>query len=55
MKNPGKDGSLGIKWHQDWAFFPHTNDSLVTVGIAVDDSTKENGMYALVFEGKNGK
>ncbi|KAL9989598.1 hypothetical protein ACROYT_G004164 [Oculina patagonica] len=43
MKMPGKDGSLGIKWHQDWAFFPHTNDSLVTVGIAVDDSTKENG------------
>lgn len=43
MKYPGEDGSMGIKWHQDWAFLPHTNDSIVTVGLAVDDSTKENG------------
>ena len=43
MKFPGEDGSSGIKWHQDWAFLPHTNDSIVTVGLAVDDSTKENG------------
>ena len=43
MKYPGEDGSKGIKWHQDWAFLPHTNDSIVTVGLAVDDSTKENG------------
>ena len=43
MKYPGEDGSLGIKWHQDWAFLPHTNDSIVTVGLAVDNSTKENG------------
>ena len=43
MKYPGEDGSKGIKWHQDWAFLPHTNDSIVTVGLAVDDSTEENG------------
>ena len=43
MKLPGEDGSAGIKWHQDWAFLPHTNDSIVTVGLAVDDSTVENG------------
>ena len=44
MKYPGEDGSMGIKWHQDWAFLPHTNDSIVTVGLAVDDSNKENGV-----------
>lgn len=42
MKPPQSSSSL-IRWHQDWAFFPYTNDSLVTVCIAVDDSTKENG------------
>ncbi|CAH3198079.1 unnamed protein product [Porites evermanni] len=48
MKFPGEDGSSGIKWHQDWAFLPHTNDSIVTVGLAVDDSTKENGCLQVV-------
>jgi len=48
MKYPGEDGSSGIKWHQDWAFLPHTNDSIVTVGLAVDDSTKENGCLQVV-------
>ena len=51
MKNPGEDGSKGIKWHQDWAFLPHTNDSIVTVGLAIDDSTEENGnsfIYSVV-------
>ncbi len=32
-----------VEWHQDWAFYPHTNDDLLAVGIALDDSTAENG------------
>ncbi|MDB6169485.1 MAG: Phytanoyl-CoA dioxygenase [Verrucomicrobia bacterium] len=32
-----------VEWHQDWAFYPHTNDDLLAVGIAMDDSTLENG------------
>ncbi len=32
-----------VEWHQDWAFYPHTNDDLLAVGIAIDDSTLENG------------
>lgn len=42
LKPPESSTSV-IRWHQDWAFFPYTNDSLVTVCIAIDDSTKENG------------
>ena len=42
MKPPQSESSV-VTWHQDWAFFPHTNDSLVTVCIAIDDSTRENG------------
>ena len=26
-----------IEWHQDWAFYPHTNDDLAAVGIMIDD------------------
>lgn len=32
-----------VEWHQDWAFYPHTNDDLLAVGIALDDSSLENG------------
>ncbi len=39
------EGGLAIPWHQDWAFFPHTNDSVLTASVLIDDSTKENGNY----------
>ena len=26
-----------VEWHQDWAFYPHTNDDLAAVGIMMDD------------------
>ena len=40
-----KSGGFGspVEWHQDWAFYPHTNDDLLAVGIALDDMTTENG------------
>ena len=32
-----------VEWHQDWAFYPHTNDDLAAVGIMLDDLTEANG------------
>ena len=32
-----------VEWHQDWAFYPHTNDDVLAVGILIDDMTPENG------------
>ena len=32
-----------VEWHQDLAYFPHTNDDLVTTLIYLDDATEENG------------
>jgi ectoine hydroxylase-related dioxygenase (phytanoyl-CoA dioxygenase family) len=32
-----------VEWHQDWAFYPHTNDDLAAVGVMMDDCTLENG------------
>lgn len=37
-----------VEWHQDWAFYPHTNDDLLAVGVMLDDTTVANGaMYIL--------
>ena len=33
----------GIKWHQDYAFYPHTNFDLVACGIHLDDEDKGSG------------
>lgn len=32
-----------VEWHQDWAFYPHTNDDLLAIGIMLDDVDAENG------------
>ena len=37
FKLPNKKKGSEIGWHQDWAFYPHTNDDLITVGIYLDD------------------
>ena len=41
MKSAG-DGSA-VEWHQDWAFYPHTNDDLLAVGVMLDDVDESNG------------
>ena len=32
-----------VEWHQDWAFYPHTNQSVLAVGILLDDMDADNG------------
>lgn len=32
-----------VEWHQDWAFYPHTNDDILAVGIMLDPMTEDNG------------
>ena len=39
-----------VEWHQDWAFYPHTNDDVLAVGILLDDTGPDNGPL-LVFPG----
>ena len=41
MKAPG--GGAQVEWHTDWAFYPHTNDDILEVGIPLDDMEIENG------------
>lgn len=39
-----------IEWHQDFAFYPHTNDDVLAVGVLIDDMVAENGPL-MVFPG----
>lgn len=32
-----------VEWHQDWAFYPHTNDDVLATGIYLDDCDLGNG------------
>ncbi|UYN97407.1 MAG: phytanoyl-CoA dioxygenase family protein [Enhydrobacter sp.] len=32
-----------VEWHQDWAFYPHTNDDVLATGIYLDDCDLDNG------------
>jgi phytanoyl-CoA hydroxylase len=37
-----------VEWHQDWAFYPHTNDDLAAVGVMLDDIDGDNGPMQVV-------
>ncbi len=47
LKLPGGAGDA-IEWHQDWGFYPHTNDDIAAVGILLDDMTRDNGPLLVV-------
>ena len=46
MKSP--EFGSPVEWHQDWAFYPHTNDDLLAVGVAMDDMSLENGCLMVI-------
>lgn len=46
LKSPGYGSP--VEWHQDWAFYPHTNDDVLAIGVMLDDTTVANGaMYVI--------
>ena len=46
MKSAGFGAA--VEWHQDWAFYPHTNDDLAAVGVMMDDMELENGPLLVI-------
>lgn len=40
-----KEAHVGdpVEWHQDWAFYPHTNEDVLAIGVMLDDCEIENG------------
>ena len=45
-----KGGHVGapVEVHQDAAFYPHSNDDVLAVGLLLDDATAENGAMAVL-------
>jgi len=41
-----------VQWHQDFAFYPHTNDDVLAIGVVFDDIGMENGPLQ-VFPGSH--
>jgi ectoine hydroxylase-related dioxygenase (phytanoyl-CoA dioxygenase family) len=37
-----------VEWHQDWAFYPHTNDDILAIGVMLDDMDLANGPLMVV-------
>ncbi len=46
MKSAGYGAA--VEWHQDWAFYPHTNDDLLAVGVILDDIDHTNGPLQVI-------
>jgi ectoine hydroxylase-related dioxygenase (phytanoyl-CoA dioxygenase family) len=45
-KPPG--GGSSVEWHQDLAFYPLTNDSVLAVGLMLEDVTLDNGPLQVI-------
>lgn len=50
MKSAGYGAA--VEWHQDYAFYPHTNDDILAVGICIDEMAEENGPL-MVYPGSH--
>jgi ectoine hydroxylase-related dioxygenase (phytanoyl-CoA dioxygenase family) len=45
-KAPG--GGRAVEWHQDWAFYPATNDSLLAFGLMLENVDEDNGPLMVI-------
>jgi len=37
-----------VEWHQDWAYYPHTNQDVLALGVMLDDFVEDNGPMMVV-------
>ena len=51
-KAPG--GGAAVEWHQDWAFYPHTNDNVLALGLMLNDVDIDNGPLMIIPESHKG-
>lgn len=43
LNTKAPDGGMAVEWHQDWAFYPHTNDDLLAIGVMLEDVNDDSG------------
>ena len=46
------ENGAAIEWHQDYAFYPHTNDDILAIGVIIDDMESGNGPL-MVYPGSH--
>lgn len=46
------ENGAAIEWHQDYAFYPHTNDDILAIGVIIDDMESKNGPL-MVYPGSH--
>ena len=51
-KAPG--GGAAVEWHQDWAFYPHTNDNVLALGLMLNDVDIDNGPLMVIHKSHKG-
>ena len=54
LNTKASSGGSAVEWHQDWAFYPHTNDGLLACGLFLDDVTDQNGPLQVIPGSHNG-
>jgi len=47
-------GGEAVEWHQDWAFYPHSNDDILELGVLLEDCDEENGPLLMIPESHKG-
>jgi len=48
LNTKAAQGGAPVEWHQDWAFYPHTNDNLLAVGVMLSDIGEEDGPLQMI-------
>ena len=48
------DGGSAVEWHQDWVFYPHTNDNVLALGLMLDDVDLDNGPLMVIPKSHKG-
>ena len=42
------EGGSAVEWHQDWVFYPHTNDDVLALGLMLNDVDHDNGPLMVI-------
>ncbi|MFK7993986.1 MAG: phytanoyl-CoA dioxygenase family protein [Granulosicoccus sp.] len=48
LNTKAAQGGAPVEWHQDWSFYPHTNDDLLAVGVMLSDIGPEDGPLQMI-------
>ncbi len=54
LNTKAPSGGAAVEWHQDWAFYPHSNDDVLAFAVFLEDVTEENGPLMVIPKSHKG-